>query len=121
MKLVEQRPDQDSWRDEVIKNRDAGECYKIDSEGDLQHWYAKTGDPAAPSFATLKKLESEAQATEKRTWTDPSTGRTVRAEFLSYAFGKVKLRKEDGSVITVPMERLSDEDQKWIQDRAGEK
>ena len=66
-----------------------------------------------------EELDQEAKATEKRTWTDPSTRAPVRAEFLGSAFGKVKLGR-DGSVITVPMERLSDEDKKWISDRAGE-
>ena len=32
--------------------------------------------------------------------------------------GKVKLKKADGMIVTLPMDKLSDEDQKWIRKRA---
>ena len=52
-----------------------------------------------------------------RTWTD-STGRhTTEARFGGTSRGKVKLIKEDGINIEVPLDKLSDEDQQWIEDR----
>lgn len=52
-----------------------------------------------------------------RTWTAIS-GHTVTAEFRGATAGKVKLRKPDGTDISVPLDQLSEEDQKWIRDRS---
>ncbi len=41
------------------------------------------------------------------------------AELLSMAFGDVKLKKADGKIITIPLERLSEKDQEWIRKRRG--
>lgn len=51
-----------------------------------------------------------------REWTDKSGGFKVEAEFVSFADGKVKLTKDDGKTVEVPMARLSAADQKWIRD-----
>jgi ankyrin repeat protein len=49
-----------------------------------------------------------------RTWTD-STGRyRVQALFESLEDGKVVVKKEDGSTIRVPIERLSESDQEYV-------
>ena len=46
-----------------------------------------------------------------RTWTD-STGKfTVEAEFVDFKDGKVQLKKEDGKIVTIPVEKLSEADQ----------
>jgi hypothetical protein len=55
------------------------------------------------------------QAPISRTWTNAETGRQIEAEFVSMAFQKVKLRKADGTIITISIEKLSKEDQEWIQ------
>lgn len=52
-----------------------------------------------------------------RTWTDATGDYSVEAEFAGMAFGKVKLRRESGQVIEIPMERLSEECQQWIRER----
>jgi len=52
-----------------------------------------------------------------RTWTDKTGTYTVEAQFMGAAFGKVKLRKRDGHIITVPLENLSESDQLWIKRR----
>lgn len=52
-----------------------------------------------------------------RTWTDSTGQFKIDAEFAGYAAGTVKLKKADGSIITLPMEKLSQEDQDWIRDR----
>jgi len=33
------------------------------------------------------------------------------------AFGKVKLIRKDGTVIQLPLEKLSDDDQEWVKGR----
>lgn len=52
-----------------------------------------------------------------RTWTDTTGGFSVEAEFAGAGFGKVKLRKRDGSQISVRLDRLSEADRQWIADR----
>lgn len=54
---------------------------------------------------------------EFRTWTD-STGKfKIEAEFAGMELGKAKLKKKDGTVIQLPLEKLSDDDQEWIKHR----
>jgi hypothetical protein len=52
-----------------------------------------------------------------RTWTDKAGNHTTEATFAGAIGNKIKLRKVDGKVITVLLENLSDEDQKWIKDK----
>ncbi len=68
--------------------------------------------PAATASAEHK---SRGQVRPLRTWTDASGKFSVKASFAGSAMGKVKLRKEDGSVIEVDLDKLSAEDQKYIQ------
>jgi hypothetical protein len=49
-----------------------------------------------------------------RKWTDSIGKHTVEAEFVDFKDGKVWLKKEDGSVIPVPIERLSEADQQFV-------
>lgn len=65
-------------------------------------------DPATPGFPA---------STRYRTWTDASGQFSVEAEFGGVAFGKVKLKKADGTTVVVPLERLSAQDQEWIRGR----
>jgi WD40 repeat protein/mono/diheme cytochrome c family protein len=56
-----------------------------------------------------------AQAAMAREWSDTSGKFRVTAEFVAVRSGKVFLEKPDGSVISVPVERLSEADQKFLQ------
>jgi hypothetical protein len=49
-----------------------------------------------------------------RTWTNATGEHRIEAVFLSIAADRVELRKKDGSVILVPINRLSEVDQHWI-------
>jgi hypothetical protein len=49
-----------------------------------------------------------------REWIDSSGSFKTKATFMSMTAGKVKLRKPDGSVIEVPIEKLSLDDQQFI-------
>ena len=55
---------------------------------------------------------------DTRTWTAANGKFTVKATFVGSDNNKVKLKKENETVITVAMDRLSDEDQAWIQKRS---
>lgn len=50
-----------------------------------------------------------------RKWTDATGTYTVEARLLDFVDGKVRLKKEDGSIIRLPLEKLSQEDQRFIQ------
>jgi hypothetical protein len=49
-----------------------------------------------------------------RKWTDSTGSHTVEAMFLDFKDGKVQLKTRDGEVKSVPVEKLSKEDQDWV-------
>lgn len=49
-----------------------------------------------------------------RTWTDSSGEYKVRASLVEVVDGKVRLRKLDGKIVVVPLEKLSETDQQWL-------
>jgi hypothetical protein len=56
---------------------------------------------------------------ELRTWTDNTGKHKTEAEFVSLNNEKVTLRKANGKTISVPLSRLSDEDQKLAESLAA--
>jgi hypothetical protein len=54
-----------------------------------------------------------------RAWTDATGKFKTEAAFLDLKDGKVRLKKEDGTTITVPIERLSDADQAFARTQSG--
>lgn len=51
---------------------------------------------------------------ELRTWRDASGKHSAVAEFISLEAGRVRLKTEAGRRVSVPLERLSAEDQAWV-------
>lgn len=74
---------------------------------------------------TLRKMQNasadKAADLQKtlRTWTDSTGQHKVEARFLAVADGKVKLRTDAGREITLPMERLCEEDQELLESLAS--
>lgn len=54
-----------------------------------------------------------------RTWSDATGSFKVEAIFVKSADGKVTLRRTDGREVTVPLDRLSTEDQKYVEKAAA--
>lgn len=52
-----------------------------------------------------------------REWVDASGQFKIQARFAGLAFGKVKLEREDGQVIEIETEKLSEADREWIRSR----
>ncbi len=50
-----------------------------------------------------------------RTWTDASGKFKVEAELISFEDGIVRLRRKDGKELSMPLEKLSDEDQQLLE------
>ena len=57
---------------------------------------------------------ASASASEPRTWNDKSGKFSITATFQSFEGGQVKLKKEDGTVVTVPLEKLSEADAEYV-------
>jgi hypothetical protein len=49
-----------------------------------------------------------------RTWTDSTGNYTVEAELVDFEDGKVHLKKGDGTIVSVPIEKLSNVDQAYV-------
>ena len=65
-----------------------------------------------------KEHQEALEAAKWRTWTDSGGKHKTEAKFGGSVFGKVKLIKRDGTAVQVPLEKLSDEDRKWIANRS---
>ena len=53
---------------------------------------------------------------EMRKWTDSTGSFSVNAKLVSNEDGSVKLEKEDGRIITLPLTKLSDKDQTYLEE-----
>lgn len=51
-----------------------------------------------------------------RTWTDDTGKHTIEAEFVEIKQGRVSLKKPDGLVVSLPLSRLSKEDQAYLRE-----
>ena len=56
---------------------------------------------------------------EVRKWTDQSGSYSVQAEFVELADGNAVLKREDGRVIRVPLDKLSPQDQEYVQKKGA--
>ena len=56
-----------------------------------------------------------------REWTDPTGKYRVEAELIDFTDGVVRLRKEDGRVIAVPLEKLSLADRHFVAQKSTQK
>jgi len=55
-----------------------------------------------------------ASGQEMRTWSDKSGKFKIKAKFVESSGDKVVLEKEDGTQVTVPLDKLSEADQKAV-------
>ena len=101
--------------------RAAGSTARVaDDEGRAKVKKEKDRNKAEELAALKEKREqaaAKAKAVQPRTWTDASGKFHVTAKFRGMANKVVKLEREDGSVISLPLEKLSDDDQECIRER----
>lgn len=83
----------------------------------------EAGKPATPATHSSEESgdapHTDAPADALRTWTDVTGQHRTEAEFLSLTGTQVQLRKMDGSIVTVPMEKLSREDRAYAQRKSA--
>jgi hypothetical protein len=77
----------------------------------------KKAEELAAAKEKREQAAKAAQARQARVWTDTSGKFRVTAKFRGMGNSVVKLELEDGSVISVPLEKLSDDDQECIRQR----
>lgn len=69
--------------------------------------------PAAPQTATVAK---PVDPTAQRTWTDATGQFKIEAKYVSVSNGSVNLLKPDGSIVAVPIDKLSEADRRLVAD-----
>lgn len=75
---------------------------------------------AVPLVAVVVSLlTAEGALAQSRTWTDATGAFTVEAEFVDLVDGQIRLKRADGSVVSVGLERLSAADQEFAKTAAG--
>lgn len=75
----------------------------------------KPGYPKVTTYEEEKAADTESkEAMPTRTWHDASGAFSVEAQLLGVEDGKVRLKKADGQTVSLPIDRLSDEDQKFL-------
>ncbi len=67
-----------------------------------------------PTHAPESGIDFRLFFTEARNWTDAKSGSTVSALLVNAVDGDALLKRDDGKIITVPIHRLSDEDQEIL-------
>jgi hypothetical protein len=106
----------------LIREREAWEVDVVAIGNSIVYTRSETQVPT-PTKATSKQKPKRPVVkvkveVESRTWIDASGEYQIEAEFVSMTAGKVKLKKVDGTTITLPIDKLSEEDRKWIEKRS---
>jgi len=93
----------------------------MQARGKPHRWFLSPGGKAT-GFILLALCTpiSFAQSAEVRTWTDITGQYETRAKFLGFSDGQVRLQKEDGTEITLPLARLSQKDQTFVKEQADD-
>ncbi len=86
--------------------------YSLEQGVPMRHW--KMVWHGAESLAALLLVASAASSAETRVWTDSSGEFTVDAELVDADEHSAVLKNEKGRLITVPISKLSDADQKHV-------
>jgi hypothetical protein len=71
--------------------------------------------PKVTTYEPEKAADTETdEAMPVRTWNDATGAFSVEAQFVGVEDGKVKLKKKDGKIVSVPLDRLSQEDRDFV-------
>jgi beta-lactamase regulating signal transducer with metallopeptidase domain len=80
-------------------------------------------EPSRPKVKTYepeKATDTETtEALPRRTWNDSTGAFSLEAEFAGVENGKVKLKKADGKIYAIPLDRLSKKDQDYVAQQSG--
>lgn len=88
--------------------------YLLD-QGALKHWVLFKVD--VPKSAASRSALTPEASTALRTWRDATGNFSLKAQFVELKGTDIRLLKEDGVTISVPLTRLSDADQQFVRDQ----
>ncbi len=71
------------------------------------------------SIVAVLVLASCTSMASGRKWTDSTGKYTIEAEFVDFKHGKVQLEKTGGSIVSLPIERLSEADREFVKLQPG--
>lgn len=82
---------------------------------ELGDWMIRVTLEKATHEAALKgEMAAENVKTQRRTWKDSTGNFTIVAELVGFEDGMVRLKKTNGVVISIPLKKLSAEDQEFV-------
>ncbi|NLX95793.1 MAG: hypothetical protein GXY83_06425 [Rhodopirellula sp.] len=70
---------------------------------------------AASLLVAVGLAQAAKQSSPMRIWKDATGKHTIEAKMIGFENGMVQLERSDGTTLTVPLEKLSDSDQEFIQ------
>lgn len=77
--------------------------------------------PARPGSSGQPSAETPSEKGEKRIWRDASGRHEIEAELLELKGGEVRLQTSQGKRLSVPLEKLSREDQQYVRDHVADR
>ncbi len=78
----------------------------------------KAAEAKTAADAKLKAERERRVKEDTRKWTSASGGNSITATFAGRIGDKIKLKKEDGTAITVSLDQLTEEDRDWVEKRS---
>jgi len=69
-------------------------------------------------LAPILSHAAEPSTHSLRVWTDSTGKHTIQAEFVEFKDGKIRLKKQDGNEVTIPIEMLSDTDRESVRQQS---
>jgi hypothetical protein len=85
-------------------------------DGGMVEWDFKVQPPKGDMLIRLPPLvhRDSPPTSSVRKWTDRSGKFSIDAELLDFKDGTVRLKKEDGHILVLPVEKLSEPDQEYL-------
>lgn len=102
----------DQWLEKVVEKFPATDAARQAREILGIPQPAKKPEPTNPPNVKL--------ADGFRIWSSRAGEYQIEAKYVDQLNGQVRLKKKDGRLITVPVAKLSDFDQQWLKQKAGE-
>jgi hypothetical protein len=114
------------WMIRAVVSPDAGKqptCPKVTTYEDEKAADTESAE-AQPEDGSAGEKPSGDQSggdSKSRTWHDDTGAFNLQAEYAGVEDGKVKLKKPDGTMLSVPLDRLSSEDRRYVSKLGEEK
>lgn len=99
----------------ISEEQDLVACWLAADDLEAFTPYTKNGKPGSADHASLSEADfADQRYLLRRTWHDRSGEHSVPARLVSLQSGTVRLAKDDGSEIAVPIAKLSESDRAWV-------